>query len=82
MEASILDLRYNMHTVLKALDRLETVKILYHNKLKGFLVPFIGKPQKTKKAKVRDHPFFGINKKEKISVHQTVRNLRKPRYDF
>jgi hypothetical protein len=34
MEASVLDLRYRMDEVLKALDRREKVIILYHGKVK------------------------------------------------
>lgn len=35
MKASILDLRYNMKSVLKALERNEEIEILYHGKVKG-----------------------------------------------
>lgn len=35
MQASILDLRYRMKEILQALERNETVEILYHGKRKG-----------------------------------------------
>ena len=39
MEASVVDLRYKMKDVLEALERKETVTILYHGKIKGKIVP-------------------------------------------
>lgn len=39
MKASIVDLRYKMNDVLKALDRNEQVTILYHGKIKGVIMP-------------------------------------------
>ena len=37
MKATVVDLRYRMKEVLKALDRNEDVKILYHGKTKGVI---------------------------------------------
>ena len=42
MEASVVDLRYKMKDVLEALERRETVRILYHGKLKGTIIPASG----------------------------------------
>ena len=39
MKATIVDLRYRMKDVLRALDRREDVSILYHGKLKGTIRP-------------------------------------------
>ena len=39
MKASVIDLRYKMKDVLKALDRKEEVTILYHGKVTGVIVP-------------------------------------------
>jgi antitoxin (DNA-binding transcriptional repressor) of toxin-antitoxin stability system len=39
MQASVGDLRYRMKDVLRALERRETVTILYHGKVKGTIVP-------------------------------------------
>lgn len=78
MEASIVNLRYQMKDILKALDRNQRIKILYHGKEKGIISP----SNKDKKLKVKAHPFFGFSKKSKKSVSQIMSQLRKPRYDF
>ncbi len=78
MKASIVDLRYKTNDILKALDRNESVTILYHGKIKGVI-----KPAKEKsELKVIEHPFFGMNQETKESVLKELENLRKPRYDF
>ena len=77
MEASIIDLRYKMKDVLEALERREAVKILYHGKLKGTIVPASG----SKKSSMTDHPFFGMRREEKESVPELIDRLRKGRYD-
>jgi hypothetical protein len=76
MKASVIDLRYKMKDVLKALDRKEEVTILYHGKVKGVIVPVNNKKYK----KVKDHPFFGMLKDENVSVSEEMQNLRGPRY--
>ena len=77
MQASILDLRYKMKDVLKALDKREKVKILYHGKVKGTIIPARNKLHK----KISEHPFFGMSIKETGSVNKRVDELRKGRYD-
>jgi hypothetical protein len=77
MKASILDLRYKMKQVLKSLERNERITILYHGKEKGILIP----RKSEKKIRVKDHPFFGMNKKEKKSVDKQMEELRGSRYD-
>jgi hypothetical protein len=77
MDASILDLRYKMKEVLQALERREKVRILYHGKEKGTLIPVDSKSGKL----VKDHPFFGMNRKDKRSVSEVMDDLRKGRYD-
>lgn len=76
MKASILDLRYRMKDVLRALDRNETVEILYHGKLKGRIIPV----RKKTKKRVADHPFFGMNKEERMDVDKQMEKLRGGRY--
>ena len=76
MEASIVDLRYKMNDLLKALERQEKVKILYHGKLKGTIVP----AGQALSKKVREHPFFGMTAEETESVEQKMARLRRPRY--
>lgn len=47
-----------MNDILKALDRNESVTVLYHGKVKGIIKPV---REKTK-SKIKDHPFFGMYK--------------------
>jgi len=78
MKATVVDLRYKMNDVLKALDRNETVTVLYHGKEKGLIVPVKSKEFK----KIKDHPFFGMSANDfQKSVLDELDNLRKPRYD-
>ncbi len=75
MKATVVDLRYKMKKVLKALDRNEEVTVLYHGKAKGVIVPV-----EREDKKIKDHPFFGMSSKETLSVPDTLKDLRKPRY--
>jgi hypothetical protein len=78
MKASIVDLRYKTTDILKALDRNESVTVLYHGKVKGII-----KPAREKLiSKVKDHPFFAIDKDGEQTVLEELENLRKPRYDL
>ena len=76
MKASIVDLRYKMKDVLKALEANETVSIYCHGKLKGTIIP--AKP--AKRMRVQDHPFFGMNKNDKRPVSEIMKELRGGRY--
>lgn len=77
MKATVVDLRYKMNDVLRALDRKENVTVLYHGKVKGIIVPAKGKEHK----KIKEHPFFGMSSKDtKKSVLDKLNDLRKPRY--
>ncbi len=77
MKATIVDLRYKMNDVLKALDRKEEVTILYRGKVKGRITPAINELSRP----VVDHPFFGMNKANKDSVQDEINRLRSPRVD-
>jgi len=78
MKASIVDLRYKTTDILKALDRNESVTVLYHGKIKGII-----KPAKEKsKLKVKDHPFFSMYNDSEKSALEELDSLRRPRYDF
>ncbi|MBA4417304.1 MAG: hypothetical protein C0392_05260 [Syntrophus sp. (in: bacteria)] len=77
MEASVVDLRYKMKDVLEALERRETVHILYHGKVKGTIIPAGG----SRNMKVVDHPFFGMKKEGKGTVQEEMDNLRRGRHD-
>ncbi len=76
MKATIVDLRYKMNEVLKALDKRETVTILYHGKVKGKIIP----TGIEKSMKVKDHPFFNTDDDDKKSVAQQMKELRGSRF--
>jgi antitoxin (DNA-binding transcriptional repressor) of toxin-antitoxin stability system len=75
MKASIVDLRYHMNEVLRALERNEEVGILSRGKLKGVIKPVNGEPR----MKVREHPFFNMLKSSK-TVQRQMDELRGGRY--
>ncbi|MBC2704570.1 hypothetical protein [Desulfobacula sp.] len=79
MKATVVDLRYKMNDVLKALDRNEQVTVLYRGKIKGILMP--AKKQITN-LKISEHPFFGmIASGTSRSVLDELDTLRGSRYD-
>ena len=75
MQATVVDLRYHMNDVLKALDRNEDVDILYRGKTKGVIV---AKVEQTSQ-KVSNHPFFNM-RGSKGSVEAEMESLRGGRY--
>lgn len=78
MRASVVDLRYKMNDVLKALERNEKVTVLYRGKVKGVIVP----TGQNCTRKMKDHPFFGMSKNDTAkSVPELMDELRKSRYD-
>lgn len=78
MKATIVDLRYKMNDVLKALERNEKVTVLYRGKVRGILIPSGKKTQ----MKITDHPFFGmLSKAGKKSVLDEMEDLRQVRYN-
>ena len=76
MKASIVDLRYKTRKVLEALERNETVTILYHGRIKGIIQP-AGKPPA---PGVLKHPFFGMHEGTQESVADEVARLRALRH--
>jgi hypothetical protein len=78
MKATVVDLRYKMNDVLKALDRNEKVTVLYRGKVKGVLVPS-GQAQSS--IEISEHPFFGMSPSETDkSVLDELDRLRGGRY--
>jgi hypothetical protein len=77
MKATVVDLRYRMNEVLKALDRRETVTILYHGKVKGTIFP----AGVNKSKKVEEHPFFKMTENVEKSVAQEMDDLRGSRFN-
>lgn len=80
MKATVVDLRYRMNDVLKALERNEKVTVLYRGKPKGILVP----SEQRSPMKICDHPFFGSLSQpdeKSVSVLDEMGDLRGSRYD-
>jgi antitoxin (DNA-binding transcriptional repressor) of toxin-antitoxin stability system len=75
MEASVVDLRYKTRKVLNALDRRETVTLTYRGKVRGYIVP-----ADQDRPKAKEHPFFGSDRKNKVSVAKEARELRRGRF--
>lgn len=75
MKATIVDLRYHMNDVLKALDRNEDVDIFFRGKKKGVLT---ARPRPSAK-KVTEHPFFNM-RPAKRSVEEEIEAIRGGRY--
>ncbi len=71
MKAAIIDLRYRMKDVLRALDRREKVGIFYHGQLKGFITAAAVESAK----RVIEHPFFAL-KQDGKTVEQEMESLR------
>ncbi len=77
MDASIVDLRYKMADVLKAIKRRETVNVFERNKLIGHFVP-VDSAEKPK-MRMKDHPFIGSAKDDTRDVREMIRSMRKSR---
>jgi antitoxin (DNA-binding transcriptional repressor) of toxin-antitoxin stability system len=75
MKASVVDLRYRMNEILKAIDRNEEVTILYHGKVKGVIKPKISRGRR----RISDHPFFNMYP-SKETVDKMMDDLRGDRY--
>jgi hypothetical protein len=77
MKARIIDLRYRMKDVLSALDRNETVTVLYRGEVKGTIVP----SGSDRRGRVKDHPLFGSASSAGGSVEEEMDALRASRTD-
>ena len=75
MKASVIDLRYRMNEILKAIDRNEEVTILYRGTVKGVIKPKISGSRR----RISDHPFFNMYHTKK-GVHELMTDLRGNRY--
>ena len=80
MKASFLDLRKNGKDILRALERNESITLLYRGKEIAVISPIKGK---NPKMRVQDHEAFGMwaNREDMKDVDAYVRRLRKGR-DF
>jgi len=71
-------LRYKAKDILKALERNESVTVLYHGKVKAVMKPAGGDSNQ----RVQEHAFYNMAEADLITVEEELANLRKPRYDF
>ncbi len=81
MEASVLDLRRRMKSILRALDRNEPVTLTYRGRKKAVIRPVAGKTKS--RASVTQQKAFGMwkDRKDMRDVAAYVRRLRRGRYD-
>ena len=77
MKATIVDLRYKMKNILKALDRNEQVTVLYHGVEKAVISPV---HSQSSPGTVTKHPFFGMKADTGEDVEKTMDDLRGGRY--
>ncbi len=79
MKASFLDLRRRMQEVLHALERNESVTILYRGKERAVLVPVTRDERKA--GRISEHPAFGMwaEREDMRDVEGYVRELRQGR---
>lgn len=75
MKASVVDLRYRMNEVLRAIERNEEVTILYHGRVKGVIKPRTS----GERRRISDHPFFNMLSSRK-GVKEELADLRGGRY--
>ena len=76
MQASVMDLRKKMGDIIRALERNESVTLLYRGKPKGVIHPHRG----TSAIKVEEHGFFGAGAGSEESVEEEMTRLRGTRY--
>ncbi len=79
MTATIVDLRYKMKDVLKAIERGEVVTVLYRGKPKARILPIAGE---RKPPSIRTHEAFGLwkDREDVRDVATHVRKLRQGRF--
>jgi antitoxin (DNA-binding transcriptional repressor) of toxin-antitoxin stability system len=82
MKASIVDLRYKTKEILRAIDRNETVHLLYRGKEKALIIPLPKNTKSLAQTDIKSHAAFGMWKDhvalEEVNNH--VRKLRISRY--
>jgi hypothetical protein len=66
-----------MKDVLKALDKNQTVTVMYRGKVRATIVP-AGKSRTF--DRVKSHPFFGMHGEDKMDVATVMQQLRGGRY--
>ena len=81
MKASFVDLRKKSSDILRALNRNETVTVLYRGRPKAIMYP-VSSAAKGVSPKAKDHAAFGIwaDRDDLRDVAAHVRQLRKGRF--
>jgi antitoxin (DNA-binding transcriptional repressor) of toxin-antitoxin stability system len=79
MKASVVELRYKTKEVLRALERRETVTVIYHGKAKAKIVPL---RSQNRALRVAAHPFFGMAAADRRPLEAVLNDLRRSRHDF
>ena len=79
MKASIVDLRRRMGDVLRALDRNETVKILYRGRERAIMIPSGSTHRQS--GPISEHPAFGMwkDRRDMEGIEDHMRRLREGR---
>ena len=78
MQASIVDLRYRMVDVKKALENSEIVTLTDHGRIIADIFP----RNSIQTNQTKEHPFFGmLNAQENMSVDTVMEKLRGGRYN-
>ncbi len=77
MKASVIDLRNKMSKIIKALDRNEKVILMYHGKEKAEIIPIRSEVN----LKIKEHPFFGMNRGSDKKVEEQMNDLRGGRFN-
>lgn len=77
MQASIVDLRYHMSEIKKAIGNNQIISITDRGKIIADIFP----RENTKKILAEEHPFFSSTREDTQSVTEVMTALRKGRYD-
>lgn len=77
MQASIVDLRYKMNDVKKAIENNQIVTVTDRGRVIADILP----RKKAKACLAEEHPFFGSDKENKLSVEEVMTRLRGGRYN-
>ncbi len=78
MRASFLDFRKQAAVIRATLNRGEMVDLTYRGKVIAKIVPDVG--EQSKRVKVADTEYFGMNRNDEMSTEEHMREIRKPRY--
>jgi hypothetical protein len=78
MKTSIVDLKNKTKDILKALERNESVTLLYRGKVSGVITP----AKEVMVKKVKDHQFFVMTSGFENNVLEELANMRKPRHSL